>query len=740
LTSYKKAAGGLDAITATLRHTFREAGVLRGTRALLKMNQRSGFDCAGCAWPEPSHRHIAEFCENGAKAMADMATRKLVDAGFFDRWSIDALQKQTDIWLNDQGRLTAPMVKWPGASHYVTVSWDDAFKLIAQQLNSCAHPDEAIFYTSGRASNEAAYLYQLFARHFGTNNLPDCSNMCHESSGTGMLESVGVGKGTVSLADFELADAVLVIGQNPGTNHPRMLTALQSAHRRGCQIIAVNPIREVALERFTHPQEITKLLSRGEPIATLYLQVKTGGDIALFKGLMRLVIEKDHIDPDFIEQFTSDFESYKTKLSKLSWDDILHASGLAHEEIEKCAAILSSSKRVIACWAMGLTQHEHAVGNIQEVTNLMLMLGQIGKPGAGLCPVRGHSNVQGDRTMGIWEKPSPDFLDKLKARYGFDPPYEHGHDTIGAIEAMRDRRAKVFVGLGGNFLSATPDTPITAQALQNCQLTVHIATKLNRGHLHCGDFALLLPALSRVDKDMQAHGPQFVTVEDSMSVVHASRGHITPPSRDVMSEPSIIAHMAHATLGVRSRVDWLSLAGNYDLIRDEVAAVIPHFERFNERVRKPDGFVLPNDAAQRRFETSTKKARFMWHDIARFALEPHQLLMMTIRSHDQFNTTVYSANDRYRSVKGNRHVILMNESDIGRLGFAEGDTVRITSHFKGVHRHLDGFKVTPFAIAPSCAATYFPECNALVPLGQHDMRSRTPASKSVVISLTKHVT
>jgi molybdopterin-dependent oxidoreductase alpha subunit len=526
------------------------------------------------------------------------------------------------------------------------------------------------------------------------------------------------------------------MGQNPGTNHPRMLTTLQAARRRGCEIIAINPIREIALEHFTHPQEITKLLSRGEPISSLYLQVKIGGDIALLKGLMKVLLERGAIDSDFIQTHTAGFEAYRDKLAHVTWDEICASSGLTREDITKCAEILSRSKTIIACWAMGLTQHEHAVGNIQEIVNLMLMLGQVGKPGAGLCPVRGHSNVQGDRTMGIYEKPSPALLAKLKARYGFDPPQEHGFDTVDAIQAMRDGRAKVFVGLGGNFLSATPDTPVTTRALERCALTVHVSTKLNRAHLHCGETALILPTLSRVEKDFQSSGQQFVTVEDSMSAVHASKGMLRPSSQELMSEPAIVAGVAHATLGSKSRVDWLKLVSNYDLIRDEVEQTIPDFERFNERVRHPDGFVLPNKANQRNFVTPTNKAIFVWHDIVDFALAPEQLLLTTIRSHDQFNTSVYSKNDRYRGVHGNRMVLFMNEGDMRKRGLSEQSVVNITSHFRGETRTLKGFSVVPFDIAPSSTAAYFPECNPLVPLDYFAKKSRTPASKSLIVTLS----
>jgi molybdopterin-dependent oxidoreductase alpha subunit len=738
---YHHPAAGFGAIASTVKHIVHEMGVLRGVSTLLKVNQAHGFDCPGCAWPEPDvgHRSHAEFCENGAKAVAAEATTRRVTPDFFREWSVPRLLEQSDHWLEAQGRLTRPMLLPAGATHYEPVSWEDAFGLIARELRALGSPDEAIFYTSGRTSNEAAFLYQLFVRMFGTNNLPDCSNMCHESSGVGLGDAIGVGKGTVSLADFELADAIFVIGQNPGTNHPRMLSALEAAARRGCHILSVNPLHERALDRFAHPQDLRDLLTGGTAIAELFLPVRINGDVALLKGIMKEVLEEEKrrpgrvLDRAFIAEHTSGFDEFAAALDAVSWDEIIEQSGVGRDLIERAAQVYAGADRVIACWAMGLTQHKNGVANIREVVNLLLLRGNLGKPGAGACPVRGHSNVQGDRTMGISKRPSADFLDRLGRAFGFDPPRAHGYDVVAAIKAMHEGRAHVFFAMGGNFHSATPDTAYTAEALRRCRLTAHVSTKLNRGHLVTGRQALILPCLGRTEHDTQAAGPQFVTVEDSMSVVHASRGGLVPASEALLSEPAIVARLARAVFGPGSGVDWESLVADYDHIRDRIAEVIPGFADFNRRVRQPGGFVLPNTAAARRFETATGKARFTVQPIPRITLAPGQMLMMTVRSHDQYNTTVYGLDDCYRGVYRERRVVFMNPLDVAELGLVERQVVDLVGEFRGERRVAPRFIVVPFDIPRGCSATYFPEANVLVPVDDFADGSRTPASKSVVI-------
>jgi molybdopterin-dependent oxidoreductase alpha subunit len=736
---YHHAAAGFGAIASTMKHTVHEMGLVRGTLTLLKVNQIGGFDCPGCAWPEPDHRSHAEFCENGAKAVAAEATTRRITADFFREWSVPRLLEKTDYWLESQGRLTEPMLLAAGENHYQPISWDDAFDLIARALKALDSPDEAIFYTSGRTSNEAAFLYQLFVRMFGTNNLPDCSNMCHESSGYGLGDTIGVGKGTVSLDDFALADCIFIIGQNPGTNHPRMLSTLEAAARRGCHIISVNPLHERAMDRFAHPQDVRDMLTGGTSIAELFLSVRINGDVALLKGIMKEVLAEEKrrpgavLDHAFINEHTSGFDEFAAALDAVSWDEIVEQSGIDRELIHRVAQTYIKAERVIICWAMGLTQHKNAVGNIQEVVNLLLLRGNLGKPGAGACPVRGHSNVQGDRTMGIFERPSAAFLDSLARVFGFDPPREHGHDVVAALKAMHEGLAHVFFAMGGNFHSATPDTDYTATALRRCRLTAHIATKLNRAHLVTGQQALILPCLGRTEHDVQASGLQFVTVEDSMSAVHSSRGGLAPASETLLSEPAIVARLARAVFGSGTTVDWESLVADYDRIRDLIAQVIPGFEDFNRRVREPGGFVLPNNAAARRFITSTGKAKFTVQPIPRIALQPGQMLMMTIRSHDQYNTTIYGLDDRYRGVYQERRVIFMNALDVTEMGLVARQVVDLIGEFRHERRVAPRFIVVPYDIPRGCTATYFPEANVLVPIDDFADGSRTPASKSVVI-------
>ena len=737
-----KVAGGLPAIAATLKATRAEMGLVRGIRTLLQLNQTNGVDCPGCAWPEPDReRSHFEFCENGAKHIADEATTKRITPEFFKQWSVGELSQQSDQWLGAQGRLTHPMLLHRDASHYEPVSWDAAFELIAAELNSLNYPDQAIFYTSGRTSNEAAFLYQLFVRQFGTNNLPDCSNMCHESSGSALSETIGVGKGTVTLDDFDKADAIFVIGQNPGTNHPRMLTSLERAKQNGCKLVHINPLPEVGMTRFKHPQHVLGLLGAGTQLADLFLQVRINGDVALLKGIMKAVLIREAqqpgkvLDQEFLARYTDGFEEFSSALRDVSWSDIVEQSGVAREEIEKAAEIFVISERTIFCWAMGLTQHRNAVANIQEIVNLMLLRGQIGKPGAGLCPVRGHSNVQGDRTVGIWERPAAGFLDKLGEEFDFEPPRNHGFDTVKAIQAMHDGQAKVFFALGGNFLSATPDTEFTATALRRCRLTVQVSTKLNRSHLITGDRALILPCLGRTEIDVQARGPQFVTTENSMGVVQVSRGSLEPASPDLLSEPQIVARLARATLERRTTVNWEELAGNYDKIRDAIEHVVPGFDDYNLRVRNPGGFYLPNAARERVFKTESGKAQFTIHGLPEHNLAPDQFLMMTIRSHDQFNTSVYSLDDRYRGIRNGRRVVFLNQKDIAVAGLEARQVVDLVSHFEGEERIARRFAVVPYDIPRGCAATYFPEANVLVPVRSVALKSNTPVSKSVVITI-----
>jgi molybdopterin-dependent oxidoreductase alpha subunit len=739
-----KVAGGVPAVVEAMKSAWSEMGVIRGSRTLLNLNQIGGFDCPGCAWPEPDReRSHAEFCENGAKHVADEATTKKLTAAFFEKWSVADLAEQSDYWLGKQGRLTEPMVLRENATHYAPLSWADAFVLIAEELNSLSSPNEAVFYTSGRTSNEAAFLYQLFVRQFGTNNLPDCSNMCHESSGVALTETIGVGKGTVLLEDFDLAQAIFVIGQNPGTNHPRMLTALQKAKQNGCRIVHINPLPETGMSRFKHPQHLGDLLGEGTSLSDLFLQVRINGDVALLKGIMKAVLAEEKtrpgevLDREFINSFTSGFEEFSAALDQVDWADIIEQSGVARDDIEKAARIFIESERTIFCWAMGLTQHQNAVGNIQEIVNLMLLRGQLGKPGAGLCPVRGHSNVQGDRTMGITEKPNSAFLDRLTNEFGFEAPRAHGLDTVDSIKAMHNGQASVFFALGGNFLSATPDTEYTANALRRCRLTVQVSTKLNRGHLITGKQALILPCLGRTEVDMQQTGAQFVTTENSMAVVQASRGFLPPASPHLLSETGIVVGLAQATLGSRSAVNWSELMDDYDRIRDSIARVVPGFDDYNERVRRPGGFHLPNSAREREFRTASGKATFTVHPLPDHKLGPGELLMMTIRSHDQFNTTIYGLDDRYRGIRNGRRVVLLNKDDILAAGVQEGDQVDLISHFNGEKRTARQFQVVPYDIPRQCAATYFPEANVLVAIGSVAEKSNTPASKSVVITIER---
>ncbi len=732
-----ESAGGPQAVRVALTTSVSQMGPVRAMSTLLQLNQQEGFDCPGCAWPDPvGHRSTFEFCENGAKAVAEEATLARADRHFFAARPVRELAQMDDHSLGKSGRLVEPMHLAPGGSHYRPVSWDQAFAIVGRHLRALASPDQAVFYTSGRTSNEAAFLYQLFVRMYGTNNLPDCSNLCHESSGVAMTRSIGAGKGTVSLQDFEHADCIVVIGQNPGSNHPRMLSTLQAAARRGCRIVSINPLAEAGLKRFRHPQELSGMIGSGTRLVSLHVPVRVNGDVALLKGVQKAMLERGvGIDHAFIAECTEGFQAHRDDLQREPWSAIERGSGVSERKIRELAEVIAASRALICCWAMGLTQHENAVANIQQIVNLLLLGGHFGRPGAGACPVRGHSNVQGDRTMGIWERPTEAFLDRIGREFGFTPPRKHGFSTVEAIEAMHAGDAKVFVALGGNFLSATPDTEHVAEALQRCRLTVQVSTKLNRSHLVTGQEALILPCLGRTERDLQRSGEQFVSVEDSMGVVHASRGGLAPAGPELRSEPAIVAGIAKAVLGV----DWSAFVDDYDRIRDRIARSIPGFEDMNARIRRPDGFTLPHAVRDRReFRTPGGKAVFFVHPIPEERLAPGELMLTTIRSHDQFNTSIHGLDDRYRGIRGGRRVVFMNTADIAARGLAEDDQVDLVSRHGGRERRARNFRVVPYDIPPGCVAAYFPEANMLVPIGSRAEGSLTPASKSVVVRVERN--
>ncbi|RCG21977.1 hypothetical protein DTL70_15975 [Streptomyces diacarni] len=734
-----QAAAGLPAVGHSLRMARQQMGVRRTALTLLRVNQKDGFDCPGCAWPEGDQRHTAEFCENGAKAVAEEATTRRVTRAFFASHSVADLAERSGYWLGQQGRLTEPMYLPEGGERYEPIGWEAAFDLIAEELRALSSPDEAVFYTSGRTGNEAAFLYQLFAREFGTNNLPDCSNMCHESSGSALTETLGVGKGSVLLEDLYKADLIIVAGQNPGTNHPRMLSALEKAKAGGAKIITVNPLPEAGMERFKNPQTPKGLAAGGTPLTDLFLQIRLGGDQALFRALNRMLLEREGaLDEQFVAEYTHGFEEFAKAARATDRDETAAATGLEHAEIERALEMVLASRRTVVCWAMGLTQHKHSVPTIREVVNFLLLRGNIGRPGAGVCPVRGHSNVQGDRTMGIFERPAPAFLDALEQEFGFAPPREHGLDVVRAIRAMRDGQAKVFVAMGGNFVAASPDTEVTEDAMRQARLTVHVSTKLNRSHCVTGARALILPTLGRTERDTQRGGDQYVTVEDSMGMVHASRGRLAPASPQLLSEPAIVARLARATLGAGSATPWEEFEGDYGLIRDRISRVIPGFEDFNARVARPSGFALPHAPRdERRFPTATGKANFTAAPVEYPRVPKGRLLLQTLRSHDQYNTTVYGLDDRYRGIKNGRRVVLVRTEDAETLGLADGAYADLRSEWgDGRERVARGFRVVHYPTAPGCAAAYYPETNVLVPLDATADVSNTPASKSVVISLT----
>jgi molybdopterin-dependent oxidoreductase alpha subunit len=737
-------AAGVKAITVAMKHIAEETGLLRGFGVLAKLNQRHGFDCPGCAWPEPVHRSkLGEYCENGAKAIAEEATVKKADIEFFNEHSVEEISTWSDYRIGKSGRVVHPMYLPKGKSYYEPISWEKAYSIIADELRACTSPNEAVFYTSGRTSNEAAFLYQLMVRTFGTNNLPDCSNMCHESSGVALSETIGIGKGTVTLEDLYNAEVILVVGQNPGTNHPRMLSALQKCKKNGGVIVHINPLPEAGTSRFVDPQSPVEVIMGGTKLADHFLQVKIGSDLFLFKALLKLLLEEDKkrgggvLDHAFMEKYTDGGDALLATLESVNLFDMSRHCGISESTMREMAALLASRKKIITCWAMGITQHKHAVNTIREITNMHLLLGAIGMPGAGLCPVRGHSNVQGDRTMGIYEKPKPEFVNALNKHFHIHAPLEQGYDVVESIEAMDKGKVRVFMAMGGNFISATPDSEFTGKAVQKCRLTVQVSTKLCRSHVVTGAHALILPCLGRTEKDSQPSGEQFVSVENSMGVVHSSRGHLIPADHHLKSEPRIVAEIA-AALGLETeRLPWLAMADNYDLIRDHIEKVIPGFTDYNKRVRHPDGFDLPNGPRQSDFSALGGKAHFTLNPLPDISIRPGHFIMMTIRSHDQYNTTIYGLDDRYRGIENERRVLLMNKNDIEKLGLRAKDLVSLISDADGVMRKAERFHVIPFNIPIGCTASYFPETNCLVPIGSTADKSNTPMSKFIEIRIER---
>ncbi|KQZ83086.1 hypothetical protein ASD56_12170 [Microbacterium sp. Root166] len=764
VTKPKKTAVGVPAVLHALQISQQQMGVGRSVQTLLRVNQKDGFDCPGCAWPEEDKRHVAEFCENGAKAVAEEATQRRIGPEFFAAHSIDELRGHDDWWLGQQGRLTQPVVLDEGATHYRPISWDDALAEIAAALAALDDPDEAVFYTSGRTSNEAAFLYQLLVRGLGTNNLPDCSNMCHESSGSALTETIGIGKGTVSIDDIHDADLLIVAGQNPGTNHPRMLSALEKAKSRGATIIAVNPLPEAGLIRFENPQTVRGMALGGTKLADQFVQIRLGGDQALFQAIGKHLLEAEAreggvLDHAFIAEHTSGFEAYRQAMSDAEWADLVEATGIPEARLRQVGDAVKRSRATIVCWAMGLTQHKHSVPMLRDVVNVLLLQGNIGRAGAGVCPVRGHSNVQGDRTVGIYEKPSTAFLDALEAEFAFAPPREHGFDTVQSIRAMRDGRVRFFMGMGGNFVSATPDTAVVEAAIARIDLSVQVSTKLNRSHVVTGRRAIILPTLGRTDRDRRGGREQRVTVEDSMGAVHSSRGRLAPPSDDLLSEVAIVARLCgllFAEAGAAAsasgpaelarpnapRADWAALEADYALIRSHIEAVVPGFDDFERRVDKGGTLRLPNGPRdERRFATVDGKARFTVNELEYPRIPAGRLLLQTLRSHDQYNTTIYGKDDRYRGIHGGRRVVMVNAADITALGFEDGEIVDLVSEWAGPdgvqERRAEEFRIVAYPTPRGNAAAYYPETNVLVPLDSVADVSGTPTSKSVVVRLER---
>lgn len=744
LTARKQKAAGIPAVLSSLQHLKKELGIWQGIKRLNKMNQKGGFDCAGCAWPDPDGKRssLGEYCENGVKALAEETTLKRVTPAFFAQHSVEEMSLWTDYKIGKSGRITEPMYLAADQSHYKPISWEAAFELIAQQLKELNSPDEAVFYTSGRTSNEAAFMYQLLARQLGTNNLPDCSNMCHESSGKGLGETLGIGKGSVTLEDLHQSELIVVIGQNPGTNHPRMLTALSHCKKNGGKVVSINPIPEPGLERFINPQSPSDVLSGGTKIADQFLQVRINGDVALLKAAMVLMLEAEKKQPGtvfdlpFLAEHCDGYEALIEHLEQVDFQEAVAESGVPEREIRKFAQLLIQKKKIIFCWAMGITQHENGVQNVREIVNLLLLKGSIGKTGAGTCPVRGHSNVQGDRTVGIWEAPPESFLANLDQEFNITAPRKHGYDVVHAIHAMKAHKVKVFIAMGGNFISATPDSQLTGEAIQNCALTVQISTKLNRSHLVTGQEALILPCLSRAEEDQQKGGRQFVSVENSMGVVHQSLGSFPPASPQLKSEPAIVASLAQAIFGASS-INWQAMADNYDVVRDHIEAVVAGFDQYNKRVRQPEGFYLPNCARNRTFNTASKKAQLTINPIPKRKVKAGHYILMTIRTHDQYNTTIYGMDDRYRGILNERRVALMHQDDMKALNLKNEDVIHFISHYKGEKREAKNFKAIAYDIAKGCIATYFPEANALVHIDNMAKKSHTPASKFIEVEVLK---
>lgn len=749
ITSPKKTAAGIPGVVKALAHTFPKSGIRRGTLALTVLNQDGGVDCPGCAWPDPDHRSAAEFCENGAKAIAEETMAKQISPVFFAQHSIDDLSQRSDFWLGNQGRLAHPVHKAKGEQHYRPISWDAAFDKIATRLNGLGSPHDAVFYTSGRTSNEAAYAYQLLTRAIGTNNLPDCSNMCHESSGAALISTIGIGKGTVTLDDLYNADLVIVAGQNPGTNHPRMLSALEKQRNNGGEVLTLNPLPEAGLSNFKNPQTAKGLVGGGTDITSEFLQIRLRGDHAFFKGLNAILLQRSKtkpsiLDSEFIANQTVGFEEMKSAAATLNWDDVLRATGLTRDDFERAADMVEKAKSVIVCWAMGLTQHRDSVAAIQEIVNLLLMTGNIGRPGAGACPVRGHSNVQGDRTMGIWEKPKPAFLTALKERFNFTPPAEHGYDVVETIQAMQENKVEFFMTMGGNFVRATPDTRATVEAVSKIPLTVHVSTKLNGSHAAVGDEAIILPTLVRSEIDERPSGQQRVTVEDSMGMVHASAGKLKPLSNHLVSEPTIVCEIGRR-LRLEGDFNWAEMADDYSVIRGHIEATIPGFDDYENRIDQPNGFALPNPPRDSRsFATPDGLAHFSTNALEVMEVPEGHLILQTLRSHDQFNTTIYGMDDRYRGIKNGRRVVLVNPDDAKTLGFMDGDMVDLVSVWNAAdgsiqERRAEAFRVVHYPTARQCAAAYFPEANAVIPLESTAKTSNTPTSKSIVIRLESTV-
>jgi molybdopterin-dependent oxidoreductase alpha subunit len=735
---------GFTSIKTALQHVVKYMNPADAIKISKNLNQKGGFDCPGCAWPDPDDERSAlgEYCENGIKAMAEEAQNKTIGTDFFAKHTVDELANMSDFEIGKSGRLSEPMYLAEGASNYKPISWDEAFAKVGTHLNALNNPDEAVFYTSGRTTNEAAFLYQLFVREFGTANLPDCSNMCHEASGSALSETLGIGKGSVTLDDLYKAEVVMVIGQNPATNHPRMLTALEKCKNNGGKIIAINPLPEAGLIKFTNPQNPLKLLTGGTKLADVFVPITINGDVAFIKALLIKLHEREELeegvfDKDFINEFTYGYEAFILDLKHYNFEDCLQLSGVSKTIFDEVFDLILNNNKIIICWAMGLTQHQNAVDNIRELVNLLLLKGSIGKEGAGTCPVRGHSNVQGDRTVGIWESAPQAFLDKIEAKYGFKPTTKHGYSVIDAIKAMYEKKAKVFFGMGGNFISAVPDTQYAAQALANCNLTVHVSTKLNRSHLVTGKEALILPCLGRSEKDYQKSGVQVQSVENSMGIVSSTQGVLEPCSDTLLSEVAVVCGIANATLKDRSKINWLEYRDDYNLVREDIQEVVEGFTDYNTKLKQPSGFYLPNGVRVRKFETKTGKANFSINKLPNWKLKNDELIMMTIRSHDQFNTTIYGLNDRYRGVYNERRIIFMNREDMKHRGLEEQQVVHLKSEFNGVIRRANSFKVVGYDIPKNCCATYFPETNVLVPIDSFAHTAKTPASKSVIITVEK---